>query len=171
MNLEILQSLRNTFWYFWSSRISHCPKKCCFLCWPFGNWPNYYRQHYSRLFVKSMETYSQGPPCLKLSARLNVDYFVLIELKVRIEVNLIFWMVKTNIHYFFFSPVVIISLTEGIDGTIPSKILFPFPWIPYLKTDGTSLPILFLVKNFEEKEMEFLKERFCQKLLSNDDNN
>ena len=31
--------------------------------------------------------------------------------------------------------------------------------------------ILFLVKNFEEKEIELLKERFCQKLPSNDDNN
>ena len=27
-----------------------------------------------------------------------------------------------------------------------------FPWHPYLKTDGTSLLILFLVKNFEEKK-------------------
>jgi hypothetical protein len=47
--------------------------------------------------------------------------------------------------------------------------LFPFNWDPYLKTDGTSLPIL--VKNFDEKEIEFLKERFSQKLQSNDDNN
>ena len=69
------------------------------------------------------------------------------------------------------SPVVIIDLTEMFDGTVPSKILFPFPWNPYLKTDGKSLPILFLVKNFEEKEIKILKERFCQKLLSNDDNN
>ena len=28
-----------------------------------------------------------------------------------------------------------------------------------------------LFKNFEEKEIEFLKEWFCQKLLSKDDNN
>ena len=58
------------------------------------------------------------------------------------------------------SPVVIIALTEVFDGTVPSKILFPFPWNSYLKTDGTSLIILFLVKNFEEKEIEFLKEQF-----------
>ena len=74
------------------------------------------------------------------------------------------------------SPVFIIALTEVFDGTVPSKFLFPYPWNPYLNTDGTSLPvlhyaILFLVKNFEEKEIEFWKERFCQKLLSNNDNN
>ena len=57
------------------------------------------------------------------------------------------------------------------DGTVPSKIIFPFPWNPYLKREGTSLLILFLVKNFEEKEMDFLKEQFCQKLPSNNDNN
>ena len=51
------------------------------------------------------------------------------------------------------SPVVIIALTEVFDGTVPSKILFPFPSNPYLKTDDTSLPILFLVKNFEKKEI------------------
>ena len=49
--------------------------------------------------------------------------------------------------------------------------MFPVPWNPYLERDGTSLLILFLVKNFEEEEIEFLKERFCQKLLSYDDNN
>ena len=64
-----------------------------------------------------------------------------------------------------------IVLTEVFDGTIPSKIIFPFPWNPYLKTGGTSLLILFLVKNFEEKEIEFLKEQFCLKLLSNNYNN
>ena len=64
-----------------------------------------------------------------------------------------------------------LALTKFFDRTAPSKILFPFPWNPYLKTDGTSLPILFWFKNFEEKEIEFLKEWFCQKLLSNDDNN
>ena len=53
------------------------------------------------------------------------------------------------------------------DRTIPSKIPFPFPWNPYLKTDGTNILILFLVKNLEEYEIEFLKERFCQKLPSN----
>ena len=69
------------------------------------------------------------------------------------------------------SPVVIIALTEVSDWTVPSKILFSFPWNPYLKTDGTSLLTIFLVKNFEEKEIKFLKERICQKLPSNDDNN
>ena len=42
---------------------------------------------------------------------------------------------------------------------------------PYLKIDGTSLLSIFLVKYFEEKEIGFLKERFCQKLSSNDENN
>ena len=51
------------------------------------------------------------------------------------------------------SPVFIIALTEVFDGTIFSKILFPFPWNPYFKTDGTSQSILFLAKNFEEKEI------------------
>ena len=69
------------------------------------------------------------------------------------------------------SPVVIIALTEVFDETVPSEILFPFSWNPYLKTDGTSLPSLFLVENFKEKEIEFLKEWFCQKLLLHDDNN
>ena len=44
-------------------------------------------------------------------------------------------------------------MTEVFDWTIPSKIIFPFPWNPHLKTDGTSLLILFLVKNFEKKEL------------------
>ena len=35
----------------------------------------------------------------------------------------------------------------------------------------TSLLILFLVKIFYEKEIEFLKEQFFQKFLSNNDNN
>ena len=52
----------------------------------------------------------------------------------------------------FKSPVVVITLTKVFDRTIPSKILFSFPWNLYLETDGTSLPILFLVKNFEEKK-------------------
>ena len=47
----------------------------------------------------------------------------------------------------------------------------PFPWNPYLRTEPTSLVFLFLVKNFQEKEIEFLKERFFQKLPSNDGNN
>ena len=49
-------------------------------------------------------------------------------------------------------PIVIIALTKDFDRTVPLKIIFPFPWIPYLKTCGKSLPVLFLVKNFEEKE-------------------
>ena len=46
------------------------------------------------------------------------------------------------------SPVVIIALAEVFDKTIPSKIIFSFPSNPYLKTDGPSPPILFLVKIF-----------------------
>ena len=44
-------------------------------------------------------------------------------------------------------PVVIIALTEVFDGTVPSKTL-----------------------NFEEKDMQYLKERFYQKLPSYDEN-
>ena len=38
-----------------------------------------------------------------------------------------------------------------------------FPWNPYLKPDVTSLLILFFVKDFKEKENEFLTELFLQK--------
>ena len=65
------------------------------------------------------------------------------------------------------SPVVIITLSEVFDGTIPSKHLFPFPWNLYLKTDGTSLLIFFLVKNFEEKEIEWWYQLFIQVLFTN----
>ena len=51
------------------------------------------------------------------------------------------------------SPVVIITLSKGFARTFPLKILYPFPWNPYLKTDGKYLLIPFLVNNFEEKEM------------------
>jgi len=54
-------------------------------------------------------------------------------------------------------------LTEFFDGTIPSIFLFPFP---YLKTDGTSLLILFFVKNFEEKEIEFRQDWYRQNIPS-----
>ena len=49
------------------------------------------------------------------------------------------------------NPVVIIALSEVFAGTVPSNDPFPFPLNPYLKTDRTSLLILFLLKNFEEK--------------------
>ena len=45
---------------------------------------------------------------------------------------------------FYNSSVVNISVTEVFDSTVPSKILFL---------------ILFIVKNFEEKDIEFLKEQ------------
>ena len=70
------------------------------------------------------------------------------------------------------SPCVIIALTEvfeGIEGTIPSKIILPLTLNLYLKK-STSFLILFSVKNFEEKEIQFSKEWFYQKLWSNDDN-
>ena len=41
-----------------------------------------------------------------------------------------------------------------------------FPKIPYLKTNVTSLLILFFVKDFKEKEIAFLKEQFHQKIPS-----
>ena len=82
-------------------------------------------------------------------------------------VNLFNWIPSGNHN----SQVVIIALTEVFDGTIPSKILYPFSWNPYLKTAGASLFILFLIKNFKEKDIQFLKKWFCQKLQSNDNNN
>ena len=51
------------------------------------------------------------------------------------------------------------------------KSCFLFPEIFYLKTDEIVSLILFLVKNFEEKGIELLKERLCQKLPSNDATN
>ena len=57
------------------------------------------------------------------------------------------------------------------DGQNLSETATPFPWKPYLKKNGTSLLLLLLVKNFEEKEIKLLKEQFCQKLPSNDDSN
>ena len=75
--------------------------------------------------------------------------FSIFDLQTNQNTGFDIWIVD----YSKISPVVIIELTEVFDGTVPSKIIFPFPWNPYLKTDGTSLPILFLVKNFEEKEI------------------
>ena len=49
------------------------------------------------------------------------------------------------------------------------KIIFHLPGNLYVKTDGTSVLVLFLVKNFEE--ILFFKGWFCQKLPSNDNNN
>ena len=54
-------------------------------------------------------------------------------------------------------PVVTITLMEFLYRTVPSKIPFDFSLNTYLKTDGTSLLILFLVKNFEEKEIKNVK--------------
>ena len=51
-------------------------------------------------------------------------------------------------------------MTEVFEGTTPSKIIFP---PPQLKTNGTSLLILFFVKDFKEKEVEFLTEQILQK--------
>ena len=53
----------------------------------------------------------------------------------------------------YYSPVVIITFSEVFDRTVPSTDLFPFPWNPYLKTDGTSLFIFFLFKIFEVTEI------------------
>ena len=97
----------------------------------------------------------------KINSNCEVFFYIMI-FTIHSEMFL-----ETFLMLFNYSPVVINALTEVFDRTVPSKILFPFPWNPYLKTDGTSLPILFLVKNFEEKEIEFL--RFCKKLLSNDE--
>ena len=50
------------------------------------------------------------------------------------------------------------------------KLLFPFPWNPCLKTDGTSMLLLLLDKNFKEKEINFLKEWFLLKKHQTDNN-
>ena len=45
------------------------------------------------------------------------------------------------------------------DGIIMSKVLFLSPWNPCLKSNGTGLLILFLVKDFKDfKNNFFLKE-------------
>ena len=82
-------------------------------------------------------------------------------------VNIFNWIPSGNYN----SQIVIIALTEVFDGPIPSKILYLFSWNPYFKTAGASQFILFLIKNFREKDIQFLKEWFCQKLPSNDNNN
>ena len=71
-----------------------------------------------------------------------------------------------NLHQ---SEFVIIFLIEVFEGTVCSKILFPFSLNPYFKTDVTSFPILFLVKDFQENKMAFLSEQFHQKFLLKDD--
>ena len=55
----------------------------------------------------------------------------------------------------------IISLKKVFEGIVQSKIQSPLN--PYLKTDVTSLLILFFVKDFKEKEIEFLTELLLQK--------
>ena len=50
---------------------------------------------------------------------------------------------------------VVIIFFEGI---VPSKIILPFPWNPYLKTDLTSLLILLLVKDFDSPKKILLKD-------------
>ena len=51
------------------------------------------------------------------------------------------------------------------------KLYFLFPEILTSKQMRPVFLIHFLVKNIEEKEIELLKKRLCQKLLSNDDKN
>ena len=81
---------------------------------------------------------------------------------IKNHVFVIFWVFllymkfsnfKTWTCFLEYSPVIIIALTKVFFRTVSSKIQFPFPWNPYLKTDGTSFFILFLVKKFEEKEI------------------
>ena len=53
----------------------------------------------------------------------------------------------------------ILSKCQSHEGFFPNYLTF------------SSLLIFFLAKNFKEKEVEFLREWFGQKLPSNDDNN
>ena len=68
-----------------------------------------------------------------------------------------------------FSPVVIITLTEVFDRTVPSKILFPFPWNPCLKVDSTSLLISFWLQILRKRKYIFWRngsvKNFCQILI------
>ena len=57
------------------------------------------------------------------------------------------------------SPFVIIFWKEIFEGIILSKIVLPFPRNPYVKTDVPGLLILFFVKDFKEKVVEFLTEQ------------
>ena len=65
-----------------------------------------------------------------------------------------------------------ISCTK-LENTQPTCFLgicyyqFDFPWYPCLKTDSTSFFVLFSVKEFKEKEIEFLTEQLLQKKTSN----
>ena len=53
--------------------------------------------------------------------------------------------------------------TLKVPLSIPPPVAFP------LITDVTSFPILFLVKDFKEKETAFLTEQFHQKFHQKDD--
>ena len=64
--------------------------------------------------------------------------------------------------------VIIALLTEVFDRTVPSKILFPLPWNPYLKTSDTSLLTLFLVKRIWGKGNKIFEATVLSK---NNDNN
>ena len=94
---------------------------------------------------------------------------------IKNHVFVIFWVFllymkfsnfKTWTWFLEYSPVVIIALTKVFSRTVPSKIQFPFPWNPYLKTDVTSLLIPFFDKDFKEKEIFFM-DWFFKKMITN----
>ena len=74
---------------------------------------------------------------------------------IRVEKFQFLSWITLFIQYLFLSPFV---LKEVFEGIVLTKIIFPFPWNPYLRTDVTSLLILLSVKNIKEKEIAFLTE-------------
>ena len=52
----------------------------------------------------------------------------------------------------FSSPFIIMFLKKFFDGIVPSEMPCLFSWNPYLKTDVTSLLLLFFDKDFKEKD-------------------
>ena len=58
---------------------------------------------------------------------------------------------------------------DGFTKVARNRHTFSLEALP--QKNGTSLLLLLLVKNFEEKEIKLLMEQFFQKLPSNDDSN
>ena len=75
--------------------------------------------------------------------------------------NLIIWRQVCALGMRVFIAFMYILTEAELLSLLWQKILFPFLWNTYLKTDDTSLiPISYSIgKNFEEKEIGFLKER------------
>ena len=51
-------------------------------------------------------------------------------------------------------------LMETFDGIAPSKMLFPFSWNPYLKTDFASLLVFFFIKNWRKNSIKSFLQKY-----------